>query len=335
LLPHSDVPVIDLEVGHAQQVAHDLRGRRLVDDGGLLVDVVPPHDEPLVPGPHHPDQAGTDAADVRPRLNHPVENRGTVADVGADVGLEGDVHGSGDVHRTLVRQPDVGRHLGARAVGTDQVLGADRVLVTREPVEDPDVDAAVVLGVREVLGRELRLRPPHRRVPGEDRLEIVLRDVDRQARRGELIVGLPRRAGSPRADPADLLPRDRGAEDRVTDQVVGCGVGQHLVLDAQVAEDLHGPLVGDVRPRRVGGPPVLGDHDVRDAERREEERGGGPCGAGTHDEHVGLDHRRVRELGLLLTVVEDGHRPVTSPRGRSHTGVSISSVRSQRADVHV
>ena len=60
-----------------------------------------------------------------------------------------------------------------------------------EPVQDVDVDAVGVLGVREVLGGEAGLRAAHRRVADQDRLQVGLRDVDGQAGRRELVVGLP------------------------------------------------------------------------------------------------------------------------------------------------
>ena len=105
--------------------------------------------------------------------------------------------------------------------------------------------------------------PRSRGVPDQDRLKVGLRDVHDQARRRELIVRLTIRPRTPRADAADLLPRDARAEHGVADQRVLGRVGQHLLLDAEVAEDLHRTLIGDVRPRRVRRPPILGDHDVR------------------------------------------------------------------------
>ena len=73
---------------------------------------------------------------------------------------------------------------------TDEVPGADRVLLAGEPVEHLDVDAVGVLGVGEVLGGEARLGAARGGVADQDGLEVVLRDVDGQARRGQPVVAL-------------------------------------------------------------------------------------------------------------------------------------------------
>jgi hypothetical protein len=165
--------------------------------------------------------------------------------------------------------PTSGRSMSA-------VLRTDRVRVAGQTVDHRHVDPVGVLHVRDVLGRELRLGAAHRGVLDQDRLEVGLRDVDGQARRRQLVVGLAVGTGPPRADASDLLTGDGRAEDRVSDQAVLGGVREHLVVDVHVAEDLHGPLVRDVRAWRVGGPPVLRDHDVGDPQRRQEQRRGRP-----------------------------------------------------------
>src|SRR5206468_1208298 len=55
--------------------------------------------------------------------------------------------------------------------------------------------------------------------------------------------------------------------------------------------DLHRPLVGDVRPRAVGRPPVLGDHHVVDAERGQREGRSAAGWAAADHQNIGLDHR--------------------------------------------
>ncbi|SKZ90040.1 Uncharacterised protein [Mycobacteroides abscessus subsp. abscessus] len=77
-----------------------------------------------------------------------------------------------------------------------------------ESVEDFDGHPVVVLGVREVLGGEPGLRTANRGVAHQNRLEVGLRDIHRQAWRSELVVGLPVGTGAPGADSADLLAGD-------------------------------------------------------------------------------------------------------------------------------
>ena len=198
-------------------------------------------------------------------------------------------------------------HQRPGAVGADQVLGPDGVGRPGEPVPHRGGHAVVVLHVAQVLGREPGLGAARGRVLDQDRLQVGLRDVADQAGRGELVVGLAGRVGAPGLDPADLLAGDRRAEHGVADQFVRGRVREHLVLDPEVAEDLHRPLVGDVRARRVGRPPVLGDHDVRHPEGGQAERRRAAGGSRADDQHVGLDRRAGRDLGLGDSVIEGRH----------------------------
>jgi hypothetical protein len=164
----------------------------------------------------------------------------------------------------------------------------------------------------EVLGGEPRLGTARGRVLDQDRLQVGLRDVADQARAGELVVRFPGGVGTPSTDPADLLARDGRAEHRVADELVRRGVRLDLILDAEVAEDLHRPLVGDVRPRRVGGPAVLGDHDVRHVQAGEAQRGRAPGRPGPDDEHVGFRGLSGWDLGLGESVVEGRHAAIVT-----------------------
>ncbi len=116
-----------------------------------------------------------------------------------EVGAERDVHRTGNVHPALERQLEGGCDRGAGAVRPpDHVLGPDIELAAVEPIENPDGDPPVgVLGMREVLGREPRLRTTDRGVLHEDRLEVRLRDVAVEGRRGEHVVGLAGGVGTP------------------------------------------------------------------------------------------------------------------------------------------
>ena len=206
--------------------------------------------------------------------------------------------------------------LRAPAVGADDVPGPDRVLGAGQPVPDQHGDAVVVLLHRHVLGVEADVGAALGGVADEDRLHEVLRDVADAARAGQRVVRLPARVRAPGADPAELVAGQRGAEHRVAHQVLRHGERRGLLLDAEVAEDLHRPLVGDVGPGRVGRPPVLGDDDVLDAVRGQRERGGRPGGAGADDEDVGGEHAHAGVPPGVLALVGWWSRA----RGRRRSG---------------
>jgi hypothetical protein len=90
--------------------------------------------------------------------------------------------------------------------------------------------------------------------------------------------------------PAQLLAGQRGDERRLAHQVLRGGLGDHLLLQAGVAQHLHRALVGDVRARRVGQPGVLGDHDVRYAVRAQQHGRRAARRPAADDENIGLDH---------------------------------------------
>src|ERR1039458_8701473 len=60
-----------------------------------------------VPRTDHPYQPHPDPADVRPRLQDPVQDAWAVLDLLAEVSVEHDVHRPGQIHLALERQPDV------------------------------------------------------------------------------------------------------------------------------------------------------------------------------------------------------------------------------------
>ena len=76
----------------------------------------------------------------------------------------------------------------------------------------------------------------------------------------------------PRCGSPDLLTCDARCRKPCRRPAMRRRIGEDLLLDAHVAEDLHRPLIGDVRAGRVRRPAILGDHDVRYAERRQEQR---------------------------------------------------------------
>ena len=282
-----------------------------LSSGAGSIDVIAPHDQPLVPRAHHAHQAEPDPADIGPGLEHPVQDAGPVRHLGAEIGREDDVHRAGDVHLPLGGQVHVAGDLAAATVGADQVLGHDRVLGARDAVANADLDMVVVLGQPQVLGVEADPRAALGGVADQDRLQQRLGQVAVRAGAGQRVVGLPRRMGAPGAHAPDLIARQAGAEHGVPHQVLRGPVGRDVVLDPQVAEDLHGALVGDVGAGGVRRPAVLGDHDVLDAERGQRQRGGRarrPC---AHDEHVGVD-RVAHRLAPLV-----GPKPFTAGAHRA------------------
>ena len=300
----------------ADQAVDDPRRGLVVELGRQFVDVVAPDDQPLVPRAHHAHEAHADAADVRAGLQHPVQDARAVLDERREVGVEDDVHRAGDVHLALERQPDVGGHLRAPAVGADHVLGADLVGVAGQAVAHGHGHAVVVLDQADVLRVEPDPRAAVGGVADQDRLEQRLRQVAGLARARQRVVGLARGVRAPGAHAADLVPGQARAEHGVAHQSLRRAVGQDVVLDAEVAHDLDRALVGDVRARRVGRPAVLGDDDVVHARGGQEQRGGRAGGARADDEDVG-----GRDVRSCQSEVE-GHAPPGRIQGAAARSVA-------------
>ena len=195
--------------------------------------------------------------------------------------------------RPFRRQPDVLRHLAAPAVGADEVLGSDLVLLAGDPVPHRGCHAVFVLLEREVLGVEPRFRPARRCMAEQDRLHEILRDVADLGRARQRVVSLAPGMVAPGLDPAELLPGQALAEHGVGHELLWCGQPHGLVLELQVAQDLHGPLVRDVRPGRVGEPAELRHQDVGDPVGAQQQSGGGARRATADDQHIGLKHRVI------------------------------------------
>ena len=120
----------------------------------------------------------------------------------------------------------------------------------------------------------------------------VLRQIDHRRRAGDRVPRVRVGVRAPAAHAAEFFAGQRGAEHVVAHQMIGRRVEHGVLLEPQVAQDLHRPLVGDVGTRRVGQPPVFRDQHVADAVGREQGRRTGACGAAAHNEHVGFDHGR-------------------------------------------
>lgn len=88
----------------------------------------------------------------------------------------------------------------------------------------------------------------------EDGLEIGLHDVDERTRAAADIFAMALVARSPGPDAGDLLAYKAGREHHVAHLGPGHRLRGQLGLHVQVAEDLHRPLVRDVRAGRVRDP---------------------------------------------------------------------------------
>src|SRR6266446_7920766 len=114
---------------------------------------------------------------------------------------------------------------------------------------------------------------------------------------------------TPGVDAADFLAGQRGTHDSVADQLVPGGVVMDLVLDAHVAEHLEGALIDQVRTRSVRGPAMLGDHDVRHAERREHQCSRRPGRTRSDDQYVRLDGHRFRRRAWFRMLIDNRWHP--------------------------
>ena len=305
--PHRDV-------GHAEQVADDLGRGRVVDLRRRLVDVVTPGQQPLVPRAHHPHQAHADAADIRTGPHHPVQDARPVRDVAGQIGLEHDVHRARLAAAPADRQPDLLGDHAAATVRADQVAGADRVLLAAHPVQHARGHPVGILFQRQELGVQPDLRPALGRVGQQDRLQVGLWQVDHAARAGHRILRQRRRSGPPRPDPADLLTDQPGAQHGVAHQVLRRADRQRLLLDAKVAQDFQGALVGDVRAGRVRDPAVLGHHRGGHTVGRQDQRGGATGRPAANHEDIGIEaHDNSGFTGAMWNVnSSDRHSPSTA-----------------------
>ena len=255
-----------------------------------------------------------------------------MGDEAAEVGLEDDAerpaHGAGALHG----QVEVGGHRAAGAVGADEVAGADLVLGAGQPVADRGGDALVVLHVADVLGVEADPGAAGLGRLHEQRLGDGLRGVDHGARAGQPVVRVAALVGPPRQHPAELLAGQAGAEGRVAHRLPRGRLPQQRVLQPHVAQRLHRPLVGDVRPRGVGEAAVLGDHERGDAVGREEQGRRGAGGARAHDEDVDGRERACAGRGVLVGVLvgvlmrgpPSPDRGVRDGRHAERTGVRLA-----------
>lgn len=209
-------------------------------------------------------------------------------DIPREVGLEDDVHAARLAHLPLHGQRELLRDEAAAAVGADHVPGAYGVFGAAGPVAQGGGHAVRVLFEVDQLGVEPDHGSPPGRVGQEDRLQVGLREVDHPARALGRVLGQALVRGAPGTDAADLVAEERRGEDGVAHQLARCALLQGLLLDSQVAEDLHRALVGDVGAWGVREPPVLGDQVGAYPVGRQQQGRGTAGGAAADDEDVGV-----------------------------------------------
>ena len=290
---------LDLEVGVADQgadpVEHEVVGQVRLAVG----DVEAPAGDPLVPGPDGAQQTHADLTEAGLRVEDPVQDARPVRDVAAQVGVEDDVRGAGAGEFTLERQPDLVGDPRSGAVEAQQVAGPLGEHVTGPPVAQPHRHAVGVLLVVEVLGVEADDRAPLGGVLDQQRLHQRLRDVEHRAGAALQVVARAPVTGAPGLQAHDLLARQARGEQGVAHLVPRRGVLAGLLLEPEVAQHLHGALVGDVGARRVRHPREHRHRVHADPVGRQRERRGGTGGAETDDHDVGVEavHRDERAEG--------------------------------------
>ena len=195
-------------------------------------------------------------------------------------------------------RPSVGRPMSCATLlrppsAPMRYLARISALFAGDPVPHRGRHAVLVLLEREVLGVEARFRPARGGMAEQDRLKEILRDVADLGRARQRVVSLAPGMVAPGLDPAELLPGQALAEHGVGHELLWCGQPHGLVLKLQVAQDLHGPLVRDVRPGRVGEPAELRHQDVGDPVGAQQQSAGGARRATADDQHIGLKHRVI------------------------------------------
>ncbi len=289
-LPGGDVPDGDVD-GRVADALADAGADGLVV---VLVDLLGGRGEgevePFVPGPQADEDPAVRGVVAGDRAH--VEQGGPVGGVAGEVGLEPGGDGPRDAGVPLQFDPDLPEHPAPGPVGSDQVVGAHGVLPPRTPVGDRRRDAVLVLFEGDELVAEAQL-PDARLLDGlhEDRFQQVLRQIAHRGGAGRPVLPHPVGAVAVGVDAGHFRPGEGGHEHVVGHGLAGHRAGPHAVLDAEVAQDLAGALVDQVRPRRVGGAEVAVHQQVAYSVAREGQGSGQAGGPAAGDEHRDPDVR--------------------------------------------
>ena len=206
--------------------------------------------------------------------------------VPGEIGVEDRVDRAGARHATFDRKVEMLDHRRSRAVGADHVPRPHGELPPVQPVAQRGGDAVGILLMPDVFGVERERGAFLGRLLEQDRLEQRLDDIHHAARACAKVVAPPVVAGSPRPHADQFGAGETGRERRVAHQLPWARVSRNILRDSEIAEDLVGTLVGDVRARAVGHP-VAARHDVTAhaaiRQRKSRRRTGR---AGPNDQHV-------------------------------------------------
>ena len=113
--------------------------------------------------------------------------------------------------------------------------------------------------------------------------------MDHRARAGAEVIAFAVDTGAPCHRPPEFHARKGYGEDLRAHEVLRHRLCRQFALDTEVAEDFHGPLVGNVRPWTIGGAGIFGDGDRVDAGASQQRRRRQPRGSRTHHKHVCFD----------------------------------------------
>jgi hypothetical protein len=128
---------------------------------------------------------------------------------------------------------------------------------------------------------------------------------------------------APGIKPSELFARKALAEHVVGHQLLGRRLSDRLLLDAKVAQHLHGPLIGDVGARGIGQPAVFRDHHMLDAVHGEQCGRGAASRSAADHQHVGFDLRshhilpHARFFYSAAGIIGSGATPVPGLRRKS------------------
>src|SRR5260221_931180 len=206
-----------------------------------------------------------------------------------EVDVEPDADRLANIKLALEIEADIAGDEAAAAIGADEVLAADVILVVAGAVANPRGYPRLILVQIDQLCVEADLGAMPARGFEDDRLGLVLRDVAQAAVACAFIVGFAIDAGSPCCRPRQFQAGKRGREDLRTHDVLWHRRLAQKSLDAQVAQDFDGSLICDVGTWRISRASVLGDADGFHARPRQESGCGKSRRAGADDEDIGFD----------------------------------------------
>ncbi|MNN18983.1 hypothetical protein D3C81_1322070 [compost metagenome] len=248
-----DLPFADGLHPDRQRIVAD--GRPRAPDHGLLAQVglalrrvIHEQQHPFVPRAHADVRAAAHPVVVA-GLGHPVQHARAVLAVLGQVYLEPAVDRAAQAHLPFHLEAALRHHGAAAAIGAHRVARLYLRGFAGDAVLHHGSDR--IRGLRDLrqLGIEQQLRTALARAIQQHGLQQVLRRVAHRRGAGQRIVRLALLGTAPGLQPRDLGAGEAGGPHIVAHQRVGRGQRQHAVLDAEIAEHLHGALVGDVGTR--------------------------------------------------------------------------------------